>query len=798
MKGLNVRSLLYFMLIILKKTDTKINEIEEYLEKCYFNQASHEELRQQLQAWGEDNQIDCCIAHFNIIERLITSISPNMKFKKVSSDMVDSENIMKIIRYQYEQRKEDIFDMINIEYNLYGVKEESVIVTVHGLINEAIRLDEIDESYITTSIGFLALGANLCAKTNNLEYFTRAMLLPYIIHLYQRNYTQKSRNIAETFYLYLVSKKRVDLAFFIHAEVYSHQKAPFMTVINLVFMMINTNKEKVSDEYYLELILIYFRFLREINNYEKIITFYENKILISGDENLILSTSLIYVHSLFYTDIFKASEKTLSILGKYEKKIIENGAVEAWLANIFNIIKNVMYLEPKFENYLEVFKSSLGEKRYYNVYSKFFSNEKSFSELMKVVPLISNVLYEKDLRFDIQEHIITAKNSLDLINESKNFDNIYLVLFFLLSPEFTREVSLRDTRRTDATYVEKEGSFFIKNFKLRLHDYSKKYNGIIMILFSSQRETYLLSVNNDDKKLHSLKWESRQCYDWINKNSKKLEIIERSEYELFEKGMSSEQIKIIEALEDNIIDSSFLDEGSHPIIIFRSFEHSYYPHNFYKDNKSLYISLKKPISLCFSMKKDSLTQYYLNDEIEIWAPCEAGDYAINILCSRIEDFNKDNYVKSFIYKESILSKKLSNDIALIITHGGSNIDETKRVYFGSDERQIELSNLIEKNKFIILFVCHSGKQSLGNFSYHIDSIITKLLQNKTHAIVAPSWPLSIDVAFYYYKQFLSRIYSKKSFAEIHHEIMVEMNKCNKNPSIWGNLHYYGNPNICIN
>jgi hypothetical protein len=104
---------------------------------------------------------------------------------------------------------------------------------------------------------------------------------------------------------------------------------------------------------------------------------------------------------------------------------------------------------------------------------------------------------------------------------------------------------------------------------------------------------------------------------------------------------------------------------------------------------------------------------------------------------------------------------------------------------------------LPKNKVIILFVCHSGKQSLSDYSYSVDSIIKNLLNDNTKAIIAPCWPLSIDIAYFYYKIFISKLYNKISLGDIHFQIMKEMSEKNINPAVWGNLHYYGNPNINI-
>lgn len=371
-----------------------------------------------------------------------------------------------------------------------------------------------------------------------------------------------------------------------------------------------------------------------------------------------------------------------------------------------------------------------------------------------------------------------------------------------MSPEFVREYTVKNTK---VSTIRSRDSFtsadlILENFKNKLELFAENLNGDIAILATTTESMYQVNINKyGESSVYQINVNAKDMYDWINENSVFLEIKEKNEFELFESGTSNTvQIESAKEIANRAKIELDIVYSTKNIVIFRSFDNSFFPHNFYKDKLGDFLSLKRPMSLNFSIDESYAKSFKVDNSIGLWAPCESCDMAINILYSRIEKFHSTNNVRLNAIKSILPKEKILNDIAVVITHGGPDIDTTNKVYFTDDDLQIELTSMLQENKVVILFVCHSGKQSLNKYSYSVDSVIKNLIKDNTKAIIAPSWPLSIDIAFFYYRSFVEKLYQNISLGDIHFQIMKDMSERNINPAVWGNLHYYGNPNIYIN
>lgn len=665
-------------------------------------------------------------------------------------------------------------------------------------------MNDITTADIVPTSRFIAISCRLCMQLNRFDYLTRAIFMPFISTLYKKGFTQEARNQAETYYLYLKKHNQNHLAFLIHAHLYSFQKSPYLTAINLTFSIIYALKyDDFADEYVLEINIIYLRILRDAQLYKSLENFYNTNILKSNNEKLILPSSLIYVHSLFYTNQNKAFSVTIETLNKYRELLFDNEheAITSWLMVIFNLIKFNRDNEREFILYMKIFKMVLGEEIYNHLYSQIFSTETTTEILKDTLPKLLNITFDSDIGYDINNHVTTAQELIKDAYSKKSFEEIYLCLFYLMSPEFIRESTIKNTKISVMYSNDKipEPSFILENFENRLKGFVKNLNGNIIILIATSKHMHQVNMSSDGKtSIFQMELNTKDIHNWINENSSFLEVEDKDEYELFELVMPS---KVQEESKNEIISRTKIEldivDSSENIVIFRSFNNSSFPHNFYKDKTGEFLSLKRPLSLNFSIDEFYAKNLKVNNDIGLWAPCESGDSTINVLYSRIERFHQQNNISLNAITSMLPKEKILNDIAVVITHGSSNIDETNKVYFTDDDLQIELTNILKENKVIILFVCHAGKQSLSDYSYSLDSIIKNLLKD-TKAIIAPCWPLSIDIAYFYYKIFIKKLYQNISLGDIHFQIIKEMSEKNINPAVWGNLHYYGNPNIYIN
>jgi len=801
---------LYTQLLLLssKTRDDKHEKISNILlsqyEKC-INEDLYDSnnLRNILQNWAEKNNQDCIINHTMIINNLLIDIKPNKKFESIIKD--NSEDIYDLVDLlKNSMNIISFFDLTRKDFDLKGYKEEDLIVDITNLINHFTTRTDIIKADIISTSKFIAISCRLCMKINKFDYLARAIMMPFLSSLYKNGFTQDARNQAETYYLYLRKYNQHHLAFLIHAHLYSFQKTPHLTAINLTLSITYAIKyEDFSDEYIFEIYTIFLRMLRDAKLYKFLEEFYNTYVLPSSNERLILSSSLIYIHSLINKDIAKALNYTIEILNKYRELLFKNEheGITSWLIIIFNLIKLDKDNESQFLLYMDMFKRVIGEEKYNNLYSMVFSTKTTSQLLKEMMPKVLNITFDSDIGYDINQQVMMAKNLIKDAYRENSIENIYLCLFYLMSPEFVREYTIKNTKIATMYSNEKtpDSNFILKTFENRLKEFAKKLKGDLIILVTTSEYMYQIIIDDNNTSIFENIFDMKDIDDWINKNSNILEVKDRNEYELFESGIPSKnQEQSQKEINEKTKIKLNIDTSPKNIVIFRSFNNSFFPHNFYKNKIGDFLSLKRPSSLNFSIDKSFAEELSICNDIGLWAPCESGDMTINMLYSRIERFHQDENIKLNSITSILPKEKLLNDIAVVITHGSSNIDETNRVFFTQDDMQIELTNVLKENKVIILFVCHSGKQSLNDYSYSIDSIIKNLLQDQTKAIIAPCWPLSIDIAHFYYKNFITKLYQNLSLGDIHFRIMKEMSEKNINPAVWGNLHYYGNPNIFIN
>ncbi len=786
--------------------DNKQQKIHSLLwieyEKC-LNEENNDvnSLRDMLQNWAEKNHHDCIISHTIIVTNLFNSISENKKFKMITKNQ-DKELFDFLELFKESMNILSFFDLTKKNFNLRDYSENNIIVDITNFINYFTTRDDIIEADIIVASKLIAVGCNLCMKINRIDYLTRGIMLPFLSSLYKKGFTQEARNQAETFYLYLKKHDQNHFAFLVHAHLYSFQKTPHLTAINMTFSLIYAIKyDDMSDEYVFEISTIYLRLLRDAKLFNLLEEFYNHYINKSTDDRLILASSLIYIHSLFYTDQDKALTHTIEILNKYRELLFDNEqeAIISWLIVIFNLIKFNQTNEKQFILYMDMFKRVIGEEKYNNLYSMVFPTAITSKLLKNMMPKILNITFDSDIGYDVNNYVMMAKSFIQDAFIQKNFEEIYLCLFYLMSPEFVREYSPKNIKIATMNANKKllNPSDILQNFENRLHEFTNNLQGEVVILAMTNENMYQITIN-DTASIFEHKVDSYDIYDWINKNSEILEVKDKDEYELFELALPSDHQENSKRTIDNKTKIKLdINDLSNTITIFRSFNSASFPHNFYKDESGNFLALKRPLSLNFSIDLSYAENLSINNDIGLWAPCESGDMTINMIYSRIEKFHQENNLTFNPVTSIVPKEKIQNDIAVVITHGSSNIDETNRVYFTQDNLQIELTNILKDNKVIILFVCHSGKQSLSDYSYSIDSIVKNLLTNHTKAIIAPCWPLSIDIAYFYYKMFIELLCKNLSLGDIHFEIMKELSKRNINPAVWGNLHYYGNPNIYL-
>ena len=497
-------------------------------------------LREMLQDWADKNNHDSIIINDLIIKELFENIKINNIFKLINEENVEiSYDYISELLEKNSLKTMSFFDLTKKDVDLKGNKEEDIIVGINQYINYFSIMDN-QKVDIIPALVLIASSCKLCEKLNRFDYLTRAIMMPFISTLYKNGFTQNARDQAETFYLYLIEHNQNHLAFLIHAHVYSFQKIPHLTAINLTLSIIFAMKyNDFSDEYFFEINTIYLRMLRVAKLYEFLNNFYKNNILKSDNDRFILSSSLIYIHGLFHTNQQKALTYTIEILNKYRELLFRNEheAITSWLNVIFNLINIDKKNEKEFSFYMEMFKRVIGEEKYLNLYSMVFPTETTPQILKNMLPKVLDITFDSDIGYDINNSAMTAKKLIKNAYEKQSFEEIYLCLFYLMSPEFVREYSIKNKTFSIMYSNEKiiEPDFILKNFEDRLKYFVKNLNGEIIILLTTSEYMYQIIIDdNGISSMFEIKLDEEEIYDWINKNSTILEVKDIDEYELFE------------------------------------------------------------------------------------------------------------------------------------------------------------------------------------------------------------------------------------------------------------------------
>ncbi len=224
------------------------------------------------------------------------------------------------------------------------------------------------------------------------------------------------------------------------------------------------------------------------------------------------------------------------------------------------------------------------------------------------------------------------------------------------------------------------------------------------------------------------------------------------------------------------------------------------PFNLLQRNNS-FIFLSNPI---YSIPSNSfqldVQQTTINQKISFWSPIKTEDIVLNKAFNSIETIL--NKFHSEINTGINIEKILDADIDIIIAHGGKSIDTKNTISaessFSKNPQMYTYTNIedaVENPKIILFFVCHSGKISKDYFFEKQNSILKNFFNKGAEVVIAPKWPLNIDILPIWLEVFLNELsLGNSSLKSFHLASKAVYNKF-KNIGSWGCLHYFGNKDV---
>ncbi|MGA3115304.1 MAG: CHAT domain-containing protein [Syntrophobacteraceae bacterium] len=182
-------------------------------------------------------------------------------------------------------------------------------------------------------------------------------------------------------------------------------------------------------------------------------------------------------------------------------------------------------------------------------------------------------------------------------------------------------------------------------------------------------------------------------------------------------------------------------------------------------------------------------------EIKAWLGSpRSTDYAIHLLRNRLEPALNANKVE--IIEENSPTGLEHKAVVIVVSHGGvglfnhfRTVTDHAKVYSGK-----EFASHFEECGCVVLFVCNAGRSDIRTGSTETMGLVADLLRNGARCVIAPPWPLHIEVATLWLPKFLSRLVSGDAVGVSAHAAARELMETYDNPCAWGALQIFGDAN----
>jgi hypothetical protein len=179
----------------------------------------------------------------------------------------------------------------------------------------------------------------------------------------------------------------------------------------------------------------------------------------------------------------------------------------------------------------------------------------------------------------------------------------------------------------------------------------------------------------------------------------------------------------------------------------------------------------------------------------MWIPTEGGDFALNLLWSRLEPLAEAQNVE--VTHSEVPELPLHSDINILSAHGASDISSFYAFSTREGAAVIDLDRIVSGGTVLVLLVCHSGSMGKDLLRDKILSLVRKFLGGGYQAVVAPFWSLHVSVPPVWLPEFLSSLKAGHTVSQAVFDANSKVYEMNKNPGAWACLHLYGNPYLKI-
>lgn len=651
-----------------------------------------------------------------------------------------------------------------------------------------------DESIMT--ITFLSI-ANICNRQGKIDRWEFYLLCDVAMRNLNRNSLhQKVRDFSEEIYLMSVDEFKPIYGYYIQLKSYIFQRNIIDSSLYLLLFINRLDKNIPINVI--------------INVLKSIQIFFRDNMFFEPQKEIFNMINEIYKDHLIDTDIMQInycnfisdfnqnidiSNDLVTFLNKYKEMIFTNGSqsIKIWLSliiQIYDIYNNdILYLyktnfynllPPDDKDDLEQLLGN-GDINYYNRIISRLSESRTHRDMVSEIKNYTNLFRnfviqgfkDKEYKKFINGFIMISDRSL------QNIENLDY-------PKFTEIHFNKD--KTHDYYTENIESFKKIDFK----------NTELILITHIQNN--VIYMNSSQKQIRFSELESKWKLSYMNQHLKN--ICSDMRFTTYSKNYEFEDHDYIDQLREQSLkftNYQLKTISTKPLEVIYDTDTSRFPSNLIQENNN-FVFLDRPIftSLNYNSilnRKDITINI---KKIKLWSPIDTADLALNKLYSSLSHFLDVYEIDS--YTGIQIEENLTSDISIVIAHGGNNIDDSNTLHARDNYKKIDyqysyIEKNVKKSKILLLFVCHSGKISKDIFYEKTNSIIRKFTKNDVEAIIAPKWPLSIEIIPIWLPVFIDSLNSGYSSLESFHLASKSVYNKFKNAGTWACLHYFGNPNI---
>jgi hypothetical protein len=363
--------------------------------------------------------------------------------------------------------------------------------------------------------------------------------------------------------------------------------------------------------------------------------------------------------------------------------------------------------------------------------------------------------------------------------------------YLIKAPASTHQIN-KDISLIYAKYDE----HVIRNLKVDTQD---------ICLWFAQSDGKVYALQLKDKSFTSIQlvtgWHHNLMNEWLSREFTDLFFDETvKEQGQVRQYLKDDQYQDLEKIRSMVAFTKFDVNESHGLLLIKDMAVSGLPHNLLLNSDGNFISLEKPVTCLPS------TEWYITKgsketclphefTTEMWIPTVGGDFALNLLWSRLEP--RITGLNITVTHAEVPARPLCSNINILSAHGASDISSFHAFSTREGAAVIDLDRVVATGSVLVLLVCHAGSMGRDLFRNKILSLVRKFLTSEYQAVVAPFWSLHISIPPVWLPEFLAFVKAGHSVSESVFAANKKVYEVNKNPGAWACLHLYGNPYLKI-